>query len=136
MSTRESLELLQAALAMAVVDGKISGHERALLKALAGKAGVGDASLNAMIDLAKKEPAKHDELFATAIKEPEKAMQLLVASANLDGHISEEERNMLVDISIALGISANRFGEIFQAGMASAKRVVRSKGLKDDKPAR
>ncbi len=134
MSARETLELLKAALAMAVVDGKISGHERALLKALAAKAGVGDASLTAMIDLAGNEPARHDDLFASAIKEPEKAMQLLVASANLDGHISDEERNLLVDISFALGISSQRFGEIFQSGMAAAKRVVRSKRLKDDNP--
>ncbi len=135
MSSAENLELLKASLAMAVVDGKITGHERALIKALATKAGVGEASLNAMIDLAQNQPAQHDELFASAIKEPEKAMQLLVASATLDGHISEEERNMLVDVSIALGIPAAKFSEIFQAGMASAKRVVRSKGLRDDKPA-
>ncbi len=120
---QESLELLRAALAMAAADGRISGHEKALLKALAQRAGVGALSLDAMVADAVNNPASHDTLFQRAIDDPERAMQLLVAVAQIDGKISEEERNLLVDISFVLGVSAERFNEIFQAGLASVKRV-------------
>lgn len=119
----DSFELLKAALAMAAADGRISGHEKALLKALAERAGVGAASLDAMVHAAIEYPAKHDDLFQRAVKEPERAMQLLVSAAQIDGKISEQERALLVDISFVLGVSAERFNEIFKAGLASAKRV-------------
>ena len=127
-STQDSFELLKAALAMAAVDGKISGSERALIKALAQRAGVGSVSLDAMIEQAKESPAKHDELFGRVIKDSERAMQLLVAAAHIDGHISAKERNLLVDISFVLGISAERFNGIFEAGLAASKKVQRSRG--------
>ncbi len=126
-NTQESFELLKAALAMAVVDGKISGHEKSLLKALAQRAGVGAVSLAAMIEQAQENPASHDELFGRAVKDSERAMQLLVAAAHIDGHISEQERSLLVDISFVLGVSAERFNSIFQAGLAASKRVRRSR---------
>ncbi len=127
VDSTDSLELLKAALTMAAVDGKISGHENALLKALAKRAGVGSASLDAMIKQAGENRTSCDDLFKRAVKDSERAMQLLVAAANIDGHISEEERNLLVDISFALGVSAERFNAIFQAGLATSKRIRRGR---------
>lgn len=129
MDSTESLELLKAVIAMAASDGRVSGHEKAIIKALAQRAGVGGLSLAAMIEHASNDPSAREDLFARAVKEPERAMQLLVAAAQIDGNISEPERNLLVDISCTLGVSAERFGEIFQAGMATSKRVVRDQKL-------
>ncbi len=127
VDAQDSFELLKAALAMAAADGRISGHEMGLLKALAKRAGVGSVSLEAMIRQARENPASHESLFHRAVKDPERAMQLLVGAANIDGQISEEERNLLVDISFVLGVSSDRFSEIFQAGLAASKRVHRGR---------
>jgi uncharacterized membrane protein YebE (DUF533 family) len=127
MSTgsRENLELLKAALAMAAVDGKVCAREKSLLKALAAKAGVGGVSLQAMIDRAMTEPADRAKLFQGVISQPEKAMQLLVAAASIDGAITEDERSLLVDISFVLGVSSDRFDDVFRDGLAAAKRVTK-----------
>jgi tellurite resistance protein len=115
-------ELLKAVLVMACVDGRISGREKGLIRALAARAGVGDASLSAMINQVQNDPDAKDRVFKRAVADPEKAMQLLVATANLDGRITEEEREMLVDVSFLLGVSAQKFNAIFQAGMAASKK--------------
>lgn len=125
--TIENLELLKAVLAIAAADGKVHGNEMAILKALAQRAGIGAVSLNAMIDQAKTNRAAYDRLFARAVSDPERAMRLLVAAANIDGNISEEEREILVDISTVLGVSTDRFASIFQSGMAASNKVRRSK---------
>ncbi len=125
LDTTESFELLKAVIALAISDGRISGREKGLIKALAGKAGVGGASLDAMIGQASQDTSARQALFDRAMKNPEQAMQLMVAAANVDGHISEEERELLVEVSTILGVSARRFGEIFQTGLAVSKRVAR-----------
>ena len=123
MELGESFELLKAALALAAVDGRISGHERAVIKALAARAGVGQASLDAMVEQAKAGHADHDKLFGRVLKEPERAMQLLVALAAIDGHLDEKERSLLVDISTVFNVPTDRLDDIFQAGLVASKRV-------------
>ncbi|NOT00243.1 MAG: TerB family tellurite resistance protein [Phycisphaerales bacterium] len=129
LNNTDSFELLKAVIALAASDGRISGREKGLAKALADRAGVGGASLDAMIERASGDPDSRVAMFDRAIKDGEQAMQLLVAAAMVDGHISEPEREMLVDVSAILNIPARRFGEIFQVGMAAAKRVPRPGGL-------
>ena len=58
-------------------------------------------------------------------------MQLLVAAAHIDGHISEKERSLLVDISFVLGVPADRFNSIFEAGLAASKKVKRGRARSD-----
>ncbi len=118
----DNLELLKAVLTMAAVDGRITGRERGLIRALAGRAGVGKASISAMIEIAQDDESARERLFQRAVADPERAMQLLVATANLDGKITDEERSLLVDISFALGVSSERFNEIFKAGIAASKK--------------
>lgn len=123
LDSTDSYELLKAVIALAAADGNVTNTELAVIKALARKAGVEGTSLDAMIERAALDAAVKQELFDRAVKKPERAMELLVAAANIDGHVSEEERNLLVDISCTLGVPARRFSEIFQSGMAVSRRV-------------
>jgi len=125
LDSSDSLELLKAVIAMAAADGKVSPTELAVIKALARKAGVAGPSLDEMIERATVDAAVRQDFFEKAVRMPERAMKLLVAAANIDGHISEQERNLLVDISSTLGVRARRFQEIFQSGMAASDRVMR-----------
>jgi len=125
IDSSDSLELLKAVIALAAADGSVTKTEQAVIKALAQKAGVAGASLDAMIERAAVDGAARQQLFEQAVRKPERAMELLVAAANIDGHVSEPERHLLVDISCTLGVPARRFKEIFQSGMAASDRVKR-----------
>ena len=52
-------------------------------------------------------------------------MKLLVATARIDGEISEQERTLLVDISTKLGIDATEFGGLYREALAAADEIRR-----------
>jgi len=120
LGSSDSLELLKAVIAVAAADGKVSPTELAVIKALARKAGVAGPSLDEMIEHATVDAAARRDLFEKAVRKPERAIKLPVAAANTDGHISEQERSLPVDVSSTLGVRARRFQEIFQSGMAAS----------------
>ncbi len=121
----DSYELLKGVIAIAAADGSVTGREKAIIKALADKARVSRVSTESMIDRARKESDAVDALFNRALKNPNRAMQLLVAAADIDGDISAEERSLLASVSDKLGLSPDAFRELFKAGVASSKRVDR-----------
>jgi tellurite resistance protein len=126
LDASDSYELLTAVIALAAADGNVTNSELAVIKALARKAAVEGPELDAMIESAAIDAAARQELLNRAVKQPERAMSLLIAAANIDGNVSEEERNLLVDISCTLGVPARRFGEIFQSSMAVSSRITRN----------
>ena len=70
MATMGDLELLKAALAVAVADGEIRRSQKGVVEGLAQRVGVGRASLQAMT-----EAAEHDDSIADniLIGSPDKA---------------------------------------------------------------
>lgn len=120
MKPYEQAELLKAVLALAAADGKITRSERGVYEALARRIGVGTVSLNAMVERACREPSAREELFGVGMSDPEHALELLVATARIDGEISEEERELLVHIASALGIEIDRFADVYKSGIARA----------------
>jgi tellurite resistance protein len=116
----EQLEILKAAIVVAVADGQIIASERGLLNAIAARAGVGKASLDAMIERARTDPNMRDELFRRSTSDPELTLELLVAAARLDGEIDQEERAVLVRLMDPLKIPVHRFSEIYQRGLQRA----------------
>ena len=119
-SNLEQVELLQAVIVLAAADGMISSSERGMLTSLAGRVGVGQASLDAMIERALNDTSVRDELFHRTRSQAEKAMELLVAVARLDGEVTEEEREVLVHIMQVLNLPMERFAEIYQRGVERA----------------
>jgi tellurite resistance protein len=120
MPSDEEVEVLKALLSVAAADGRIARSERGVFNNLARRIGVDETTLQQMIDKARYDPQAGDHLFKTQVGDPEQAMKLLVATARLDGEISQEERELLVDISTKLDIGPGDFSRVYQAGIAAA----------------
>lgn len=116
----DDVELLRAALALAAADGKISRSELGVVEGLAHRAGIGKASLDAMIAQAGKNSDIVDHLLLRDPAKARKAFELLVAQARIDGEISSEERKLLVRLGSTLKISDDDFQKAYQAGIARA----------------
>ncbi|MFQ5490343.1 MAG: hypothetical protein ACE5GE_06430 [Phycisphaerae bacterium] len=123
MANAEELEILKAVLVIAAADGQILGSEKGVYGQLAGRLGLEKTELERLRLQASHDADMKDQLFGQKIGDPAKAMQLLVATARIDGDISEKERNLLVEISDKLGIGVQDFGKIYQSGIAMADAV-------------
>ncbi len=131
MSIHEDLELLNAVLALAMVDGKLTSSEMGVIEGLAARVGVGEVSLEAMIGRARREPDLHEGLRIECSTKARKAMALLVGQARIDGEISDAERELLVKISAQLGIDTDAFSRIYADGIARADEIRRRRSGSD-----
>ena len=105
MRNIEDLELLKAALAVAVADGEIRRSEMGVVEGLAMRLGVGRASLEAMLEAAQKDNSTADNILIRSKERARRALELLVAQARIDGEISAEERNVIVRIATSLNLA-------------------------------
>jgi tellurite resistance protein len=119
---------LKAALEVAAADGAWRRAELGVLVGRAARVGVGRASLAAMIDAAGRGEALGIDLVLRSRENAEKALELLVAQARIDGEIVEPERALLVRFGRRLGIEGDAFQTIYRAGMARADRIRRRGG--------
>lgn len=106
------VELLRAACCIAGLDGEIHKREMAALDKLADRAGVGSASLHAMIDMAKTDPDFYKKQLGFVQKDPERSLQILARVAELDGEAALAERVILYHFAKTMGISDERAEEI------------------------
>jgi tellurite resistance protein len=123
----EDLELLKAAIAVAVADGELRRSEMGVIKGLAARIGVGRASLDAMLGAAEAGESIADNILIQSPRRARSALELLVAEARIDGEVSEEERSLLVHIATSLGITGSDFQAVYQAGIERADRIRKSR---------
>ncbi len=129
MKDLERLELLKAAMALALADRNISKSEFGVVMGLAARAGVGQVSLEAMLDKARGgDTSIADQIVMQSPESARAALELLVAQARLDGQITEPERDILVRIATRLNISDEEFKSIYQAGINRADQLRKSRG--------
>jgi tellurite resistance protein len=124
----EHQELLRAAIALSLVDGRISSGEKGFFVRLAERIGVSTQALNALVELAESNPAEREKLFEQSHRNPKLALELLVALARLDGEITHDEREWLVDISTSLDVGPLAFSQVYRSGIARADQMRRQKG--------
>ena len=127
MKDIEQVELFKAALAIAVADGEVRRAEKGVLEGLALRVGVGRASFDAMLEAARQDEASADNVLIRSKKDARKGLELLVAQARIDGEISESERNLLVRIASRLELTGDEFQSVYQAGIARADKIRRSR---------
>ena len=127
MRNIEELELLKAALAVAVADGEIRRSEMGVVEGLAMRLGVGRASLEAMLEAAQKDDSTADNILIRSKERARRALELLVAQARIDGKISAEERSVIVRIATSLNLAGGEFQSIYEAGIARADRLRESR---------
>jgi len=123
MATLDDVELLKAALAVAVADGTIRRSEKGVLQGLAIRVGVGRASFDAMVKAAESDDSVGDEVLIRSKDNAHKAFELLVAQARIDGEVSEEERSLLVRLATALNITGSDFSRLYAAGIKRADAI-------------
>jgi len=124
----ENREILRAAIAVAVADGELRRSEKGVLQGLALKAGVGQASFQAMVEAAEQGDEHFaDQLLISKGAPARRALALLVAQAKLDGEVTEDERSVLVRIATDLGVDPDEFEEIYRRGIERAVEIRRRK---------
>jgi tellurite resistance protein len=123
----ETMEILRGVLAVAVADGEIRRSEKGVMKGLAARLGIDRAWLDEMIRYAEEGASVESSMFRRILSDPTRAMRLMVATAAVDGDISDQERSVLVDISLKIGLAPGKFGEVFAEGMAAAERLRRDR---------
>ncbi len=127
MGSMEDLELLKAAMAVALADGELRRSEKGVIEGLALRIGVGRASFEAMLEVAAHDDSIADNILIRSSEKARSALELLVAQARIDGQISDEERSLLVRLATALGITGNDFDSAYQTGLQQADRIRKSR---------
>lgn len=103
------VELLRAACCVAGVDGHASDAEHLILQRLADEAGVGAASLSAMIELAETDEQFYEEQFRVLEADPQETMQLLFRISLADGSLRKGEAQVLKRLSRRLKVPSAQF---------------------------
>lgn len=116
------VEVLRAACCVAGLDREVCEKERPLLERLAEAAGVGRASLSAMIDRARSDQNFFTEQFRMLRNCPDEAFKVVLSVAIVDGALSENERVVLHHFAQKLGLTDERFDQL----MAAADKRVAS----------
>ncbi len=111
MTNLQKVEILRASCCVASADGETTPDERARLKSLADAMGVGDASLQAMIDRATRDPEFYKTQFGMLRDEPLKTLDILIESALANGQIKPSELEVLKKLADRLSISDSDFRE-------------------------
>jgi len=108
------VERLRAACCIAGIDGEVTDAERAMIDRLAEKAGVGSASLEAMIERACKDKSFCKEQFDVYSSDAEHTIESLWMVAAADGRVGDRESQVLRYFAQKLEISDERYDEIVQ----------------------
>ncbi len=127
MGTMEELDLLKAALAVAMADGELRRSEKGVIEGLAKRVGVGRVSFEAMLEAAERDDSIADNILLRSPARAHAAFELLVAQARIDGEITTEERSVLVRIASSLRITGDDFQAIYEAGVKRADDIRRAR---------
>ena len=127
MTGMEKLELLRAAIAIAMADGELRRSEKGVIEGLADRAGVGRMSLQAMMDAGSADDSIADNILMGSKDRARTALELLVGEARIDGEISQAEREVLVRIATSLRFTTDEFQTIYEAGLARADAIRKSR---------
>ena len=106
MSVMHKVEILRAACCIAGADGEASEGELRLLKQLADQIGVGQASLDAMVDRSVRDPSFCNEQFQLLKTKPDKTLKILLKVAMSDRELEDAENKLEAITSIERSIRA------------------------------
>lgn len=104
----KDLEILKAACCVAGVDGRIDDGEREALAILAKQAGVGQASFNAMIEMAVENKDFFKENLALLKDDAERTIRVMGAVAVGEDGIRPQERELVESFAEKLGMEKSR----------------------------
>ncbi len=123
MEHTEQMDLLKAALAVAMADGVLSRGEKGIIAGLAKRVGIGKASLEAMLEAAGQDQSIADHILIKNKAQAHNAFELFVAEARIDGEISQSEFDLLLRIAKSLSITEEDFPIVYHAGLSRADEL-------------
>lgn len=112
MTPTQRIDLLRAACCVANADGNASEPEMALVGKLIKEVGVGRASVQAMMERAKIDPAFCEDQFKILKSDPSDAMLFLLQVAMADGKLTEGEVRVLQTLANNLEVPAEVFDKL------------------------
>ena len=121
MTPYQKVDLLRAACCVAGIDGEISPAEKKLIDQLAGEIGVGQASIEAMLDRAKRDPNFYQQQFRILHEDPKKSLVTLIEVAMADKKLAAGEIDVLRGLSKNLQVSDQVFDELIEKVQAMMK---------------
>ncbi len=116
----DDLEILKSACCVAGLDGSISDEELVLLKKLAARVGVGQASLDAMIERATEEPDFYEQQLKFLSGDADGAVKVLFRVAVADGQLGTAERVIIQHLATKVGVDDERYEQILRAAEREA----------------
>ncbi len=116
------VEVLRAACCVAGADGETTVDEKKILNRLADDVGVGEVSLQAMIDRAENEKDFHKEQFRVLKADPHLTMQILFRVAVTDAKLRRDELKILKRLALRLGVSGEQFKDWYEDAVAEFKQ--------------
>ncbi|MBI3833997.1 MAG: hypothetical protein HY287_06670 [Planctomycetes bacterium] len=117
MASMEDLELLKAAIALALADGEIQRTEMGVIKGLAVRTGVGHVSFEAILNAAEQNPAFANNDLNFTPEKAKRAVEVLAAEAASDGNVSPKDRAVIEHITGQLKISSDQIDITWKAGI-------------------
>ena len=116
----DELEILKAACCVAGLDGEISEREKQALKVLVARAGVGQASFDAMMDVAIEDDDYFKKQLDLLMGDVDQTIKMLFQIAVADGQLGTNERIVLQYFADKLEMPPERFDQILAAAERSA----------------
>ena len=123
ISLMEQVDVLRAACCVAAADGEVNDTEAQLLERIARKAGVGEASRKAMLEMALTSPKFLESQFRFLMRDSERAIKVLLIVAKADGDISESEKLMITEFANRLEVDEDRFHALLRSAERAAHRI-------------
>lgn len=117
------VQVLRAACCVAGSDGNADPTERKILEMLAAEVGVGEASLDAMLQRAETEPNYVEDQFRVLKSDPKESMRLLFSVALSDGVLQDSELNVLQRLAAKLNVT----DEVYQNWLVEARAYLAKK---------
>lgn len=106
------VELLRAACCVAGLDGEVTEPEEQILRTLKEKAGVGEASFQAMLDRARSDPEYHEDVLDIIRPNAQRVVEFLAQIAAADGEVSTNERDVIVTLGERLGLERDHVQQV------------------------
>ena len=124
MNPMQEVEVLRAACCVAGIDGEITAGELLMINQLAEQAGVGKASLEAMIARGETDPEFYKEQFRVLKDNPRKAMVSILKVATADHSLAKDEIEVMRKFAEKLGISSESFDAAIEKIAQRSKQVL------------
>ncbi|MEM0984179.1 MAG: hypothetical protein AAGI17_09540 [Planctomycetota bacterium] len=114
MTVNEEVDLLRAACCIAGLDGDIQPAEMQLLEKLCTDAGVGEASFQAMLDLAKSDNNFYMKQLGWTRTDPQRTIKVLIKVAKASGDVTQIERIILGHFAEKIGLDREKVQAVLQ----------------------